>query len=134
MANQAGAGAVLEKNEARKPGTPLTWGLSLVACAYCLWMGATLFYSAHAFAELYSSIGVDLALSTKIIISFYWMIYPIVFGGAAVLVIAKQYYVRDKWVNISVTLGAVLVADFVSDLAVNALYRPLWDFMGKISK
>ena len=132
MATQASA--VLEKTEIPKPGTPLTWGLSLVACAYCLWMGATLFYSAHAFANLYSTIGVHLPFLSRIILGFYGVLYPILYGGAAILVIAKQYFVREKWVNISVTMSTVLVADFIGNLSVNALYRPLWDLPEKLSK
>ncbi len=128
------AGAVLEKSEAGRPGTPLTWGLSLVACAYCLWLGATLFFTTPIFMNMYSSIGVDLSLSTKIILVFYRVLYPIVFGGAAILVIAKQYFVREKWANISATLGVVLIADFVANLSVRALYRPLWDLTEKLSK
>jgi type II secretory pathway component PulF len=128
------AGAVLEKSEAGRPGTPLTWGLSLVACAYCLWLGAALFSSTPAFVNMYFSMGVELPLSTRIILGFYYVLYPIVFGGAAILVIAKQYFVREKWANISATLGAVLIADFVANLSVRALYRPLWDLTEKLSK
>ena len=84
--------------------------------------------------NMYSSIGVDLSLSTKIILVFYRVLYPFVFGGAAILVIAKQYFVREKWANISATLGVVLIADFAANLSVRALYRPLWDLTEKLNK
>ena len=132
MASQAGTAP--EKSEITRPGTALTWGLSLVACAYCLWMGGTLIYSAHAFAGLYSTIGVHLPFSSRIVVGFYGVLYPILYGGAAVLVIAKQYFVREKWVNISITMGTVLVADFIANMSINALYGPILDLPEKLSK
>lgn len=128
------ASAVLEKSETPRPGTSLTWSLSLVACAYCLWMGATLFFTTRTFVSMYSNIGVDLSFSTKIIIAFYRMLYPILFGGTAALVIVKQYFVREKWANISATLGTVLVANIVSNGIASALYRPLLDLTEKLNK
>src|SRR6185437_4046230 len=125
MATQASA--VLEKDKTSNPGTPLTWAVSLVACAYCLWMGTALFVSTRTFINMYSSIGVDLSFATKIIIGLYYVLYPIVFGGAVALVIVKQYFVREKWANISATLGTVLVANIVSNGIASALYRPLLD-------
>jgi type II secretory pathway component PulF len=97
-------------------------------------MGAALFFSTRTFVNMYSSMGVDLPFLTRIIIWFYPVLYPTLFGGAAILVIAKQYFVREKWVNISATLGTVLVADFFSNVIVGALYRPLWDLMEKLNK
>ncbi|HET9366343.1 MAG TPA: hypothetical protein VFP71_15160, partial [Candidatus Angelobacter sp.] len=105
MATQVSA--VLEKDTTPKQGTPLTWVISLIACAYCLWMGVALFYSTHAFTDLYSNIGAELPLSTRIAVGFYRVLYPIVFGGAAALVMVKQYFVREKWANISASLGTV---------------------------
>jgi type II secretory pathway component PulF len=97
-------------------------------------MGAALFFSTRTFVNMYSSMGVDLPFLTRIIIWFYPVLYPTLFGGAAILVIAKQYFVREKWVNISATLGTVLVADFFSNVIVGALYRPLCDLMEKLNK
>lgn len=128
------AGVVLAKNKTSRPGTPLSWVVSLIACGYCLWMGAALFFSTRTLINMYSSMGVDLSLSTKIVIAFYRVLNPIVFGGAAALVIVKQYFVREKWVNISATLGTVLVANIVSNGIATALYRPLLDLMKTLNK
>ena len=83
---------------------------------------------------MYSSMGVELSFATKSIIAFYRVLYPILFGGAAALVIAKEYLVREKWANISATLGTVLIANIVSSGIASALYRPLLDLMEKLNK
>ena len=56
------------------------------------------------------------------------------FAGPAALVLAKQFYVREKWPNLSITLAAVLVVDIISRGIVSALYRPLFDATEKLSK
>lgn len=124
----------LRKNRPPQQGTALTWTLSSIACAYCLWMGATLLFSTPIFINMYMSMGVSLSLSTRLIISFYRVLYPLLFGGAAALVIAKQYFVHEKWMNLSATLGTVLVANIVSNGITSALYRPMWDLMEKLNK
>jgi hypothetical protein len=97
-------------------------------------MGTALFLSTRIFINMYSSMGVDLSFSTRIIISFYRVLYPVLFGGAATLVIAKQYFVREKWANVSATLGTVLAANIVSNAIAIGLYQPLRDLMEKLSK
>lgn len=56
------------------------------------------------------------------------------FGGAAVLVVTKQFYVRRKWVNLTIMLAAAVVLDVISGGIVRALYRPLFDVMEKLNK
>jgi len=127
-------GTDVGKTETSRPGSVLTWTLSLVACAYSLWMGAALFLSTRAFVNIYSSLGVELSFSTRTLFGFYRILYPVLFGGAATLVIAKQYFVRDRWANISVTLGTALAADFVRNMIFSSLYWPILDLMEKLSK
>jgi len=112
----------------------LTWAATIAACAYFAWMGASLSYSTSMFMKMFESMGVDLALSTKIVIgSFHWL-YPILFGGASALVIAKQFFVRDKWPNLGVTLAVVVGVDIASRVIVSALYAPLFDLIEKLNK
>jgi hypothetical protein len=51
-----------------------------------------------------------------------------------VVVIAKQFYVHEKWPNLSITLAAVLVVDLISRGIIWALYRPLFDMVEKLNK
>ena len=127
------AGAAQGK-EITKPGTPLTWIISIVACLYLLWTGAMLFYSTVAFANLFASMGVELPFPTTIVIGTYRFSYPVLFGGAAVLIIVKQFTMREKWINICTTLGIVWVLDIISNGIIRALYRPMFDMVEKLSK
>jgi hypothetical protein len=60
--------------------------------------------------------------------------YPTLFGGIAALVITKQFFVRDKWISVSVTLAATVAVSLISEGIVRALYRPLFDMVEKLNK
>lgn len=111
-----------------------TWIAAILACAYILWSGAMLYLLTPRFIDMYVSIGVELPLATRIVIGFYRFGYPLWFGGATVVVIAKQFYVREKWPNLSITLMAVVMVDIISRAIVWALYRPIFDLTERLSK
>ena len=93
-----------------------------------------LYLSTPKFIDMYLSIGVELPLATRIVIGFYRLGYPFLFGGAVVLLVGKQFSVREKWPNLSITLMAVVMVDIISRATVWALYRPLFDLAEKLSK
>jgi hypothetical protein len=115
-------------------GGIFTWTATVLACAYIVWTGAMLYLATPKFIDMYSSMGVDLLLPTKVVIAFYRFAYPVLFGGAAAVVIAKQFFVRKKWVSLSITLAAVVMVDITSRGIIWALYRPLFDMMEKLNK
>lgn len=116
------------------PGNVFTWIATVVACAYIVWSGTMLYLSTPIFINMFMSMGVDLPLATKILIATYRFGYPLWFGGATALVIVKQFYVREKWPNLSISLMAVVMVDIISRTAVWALYQPLFDMVEKLSK
>lgn len=111
-----------------------TWLLSLFACAYCLWVGVSLYIFTGIFINMYASMGVDLPLSTKIVISSYRLLDPPIFGGVAVLIIVKQFLVRDKWANLATTLGATLIAVVAANWVIHTLYAPVLAMIEKLNK
>ncbi len=111
-----------------------TWIATTLACAYIVWTGVGLYFSMPTFMNMYISMGVDLPLSTKIVMGFYRLGYPFLFGGAVVLLIGKQFSVREKWPNLGFTLGTVVVVAICGNWIVRALYRPLFDMAEKLSK
>jgi hypothetical protein len=115
-------------------GSVFTWIATILACAYIVWSGTMLYLSTPRFIDLYSSLGVELPLATRIVIATYRFGYPLWFGGATALVIAKQFYVREKWPNLSISLMAVVMVDIAGRTAVWALYRPLFDMTEKLNK
>jgi hypothetical protein len=123
-----------KSNEIDRPGSILTWIVTVLACAYIGWIGISLYYSTQVFINMYTSMGVELRLSIKILIGFYRLMYPIMFGGIAALVITKQFFVRDKWFSVSLTLAAAVAVGLVGEGISRALYRPLFDMMEKLNK
>jgi hypothetical protein len=121
-------------NDSNRGSPVLTWIATIAACAYFVWIGASLFQSTPAFAKMFESLGVDLRLSTKFVIASFRWLYPVLFGGASALVVAKQFFVREKWPNLGVTLAVVVVVEIGARGIVNALYAPLFDLVEKINK
>ena len=111
-----------------------TWIATILASAYILFSGAMLYVSTPKFIDMYSSMGVDLPLTARIVFAVYRFAYPLLFGGATALIIAKQFYVRAKWVNLAITLGSALVVDIICRGTIWALYRPLLDLIEKLNK
>ncbi|MFI5104755.1 MAG: hypothetical protein ACHP79_07520, partial [Terriglobales bacterium] len=121
MAGTAGALATSADN--RNSGS-LTWAVSLFASGYFAWLGISLFRVTPIFLDLYASLSADLPLQTRLLISFRWL-YPLLFVGAIAVVIAKQFYVRDKWRNLAITFGFVAIIEALSNAIVGALYAPI---------
>ncbi|HEY2913820.1 MAG TPA: hypothetical protein VGK21_10710 [Candidatus Angelobacter sp.] len=115
-------------------GSVFTWSATILASAYILWSGTMLYLSTPKFIDMFSSMGFELPLPTRIVIATYRFGYPLWFGGATALVIVKQFYMREKWPNLSITLVAVVMVDIISRTIVWALYRPLFDATEKLSK
>jgi uncharacterized membrane protein YsdA (DUF1294 family) len=83
---------------------------------------------------MFASLGVELGIATRLVIGAYRLAFPILFGGAAGVVLTKQWFVRDKWANVSFSLGVAFVVDFVGGLIVQSLYAPLLDLVEKLNK
>ena len=115
-------------------GSVFTWIATVLACAYIVWSGTMLYLSTTTFIDMYKSMGVELPLATRIVFAVYRFAYPLLFGGATALVIAKQFYVRAKWINLGITLAAALVVDIISQGTFWALYHPLREFTEKLNK
>ena len=115
-------------------GNVFTWITTVLACAYIVWSGTMLYSSTPIFINMFKSMGVELHGPAWFVMRNYSWAYPILFAGPAAVVLAKQFYVREKWISLCITLAAVLVVDIVSRAIVSELYRPLFEFSEKVSK
>lgn len=93
-----------------------------------------LYLSTPIFINMFKSMGVELQGPAWFVMKNYYWSYPILFAGPAALVLAKQFYVRQKWISLSITLASLLVVDIISREIVSALYRPLFEFTEKLNK
>ena len=114
--------------------TAITWLATVLACSYFLWIGWSLYRSISVFADMYTSMGVVLPVITRLVVANYRWLFPVFFLGATGVMVAKQFFVRDKWVNLSITFITALAVDLVGSGIVRALYRPLFDIIEKLSK
>ena len=124
----------LQKADQPERGSVFTWTATVLACAYIVWSGTALYLATPSFINMFKSMGVELQGPAWFVMKNYYWTYPILFAGPAALVLAKEFYVREKWPNLSITLAAVLVVDIISRVIVSALYRPLFEFMEKVNK
>src|ERR1043166_613535 len=102
-----------------------TWFVTILACAYVAWIGIALYRSTPVFAAMFASMGVQLPAATSFVLRNYSWYCPVLFGGAVVLLIVKQFFIRDKWKNLALILATVVLIDFAANGIVQALYRPL---------
>jgi hypothetical protein len=117
-----------------RSGRAITWLATVLACGYFLWIGWSLYRSVSVFAAMYSSMGVELPLITRFVVASYGWLFPIFFVGASGVVIAKQFFVRDRWINLSITFITALAVDLVGSGIVRSLYRPIFDLIEKLNK
>jgi hypothetical protein len=71
---------------------------------------------------------VQLPALTSFVIHNYQWFCPALFGGAFALVIAKQFFIRDKWQNLIISSAAVVLVIVVTSGMVHALYLPIEKF------
>src|SRR5258708_16186571 len=118
--------------ESERPGTASTWTVTIAACVYLAWMVVSLYRSTAVFGKMYVSMDAALQGPSWFVIHHYRWFYPCFLGSVAALLIIKQFFVRRKWVSLTVTLAAVAVLEAVSNGIVGALYRPLFDLTEKL--
>lgn len=124
----------LQKADQPWRGEVITWTATILACAYMVWGGTMLYFSTSNLIDMYKSMGVDLPVAVRIVFAVYRFAYPLLFLGAIALVIAKQFYVREKWISLGITLGAALVVEIMSRGTLWVLYRPLVAFTERPNK
>ena len=123
-----------EPKKANPTTSGFTWLATILACAYFIWTGISLYHSTPSFIALFSSMGVDMPLSTRIVIGTYRFLYPALFGGMTALVVLKQFFIREKWANLGITFMATVLVGLSSDAIVRALYHPINDLVEKVGK
>jgi hypothetical protein len=115
-----------------RAGRIATWIATIFACVYIVWTGTSLYYSTSVFIKMFSSMGLELHTPALMLIAGYRWLYPILFGGTAALVVAKQFFVREKVISLTITFATTVTVAILSGEIVRALYRPLFDLVEKL--
>lgn len=106
-------------------GSVSTWIVTILVCAYVAWTGVSLYRSTAAFSAMYDSMDGELQGATWFVIHHYRWFFPSLFGSALSLLITKEFFVRRKWISLTITLATAIVIGAAGDGIVMALYAPV---------
>jgi hypothetical protein len=123
-----------EIQEHNQKGKGLAWVASVLVSLCSVWMCVILARSTGIFGELFKGLGVEPPSATRFLVATYSWLYPIVFIGSAILVIAKEFMLRDVQRRLAVTVIIFVVAMSSAGLAQYLLSVPLLDLVQKLNK
>ena len=86
------------------------------------------------FAKLFKELSVELPLLTRLLMGNYSWLFPVLFVGAVILTIAKEFLTVKRLPLRVVNLFLGVVGIGFVPLAILALYMPLFDLIRKLSK
>jgi len=110
------------------------WGTSVFVSLCCIFICIALVQFTRNFMELFKGIGVELPLATRLLIATYSWLFPLLFVGAAVLVIAKEFVLHKMRHRLATTAVVFLAAISSVGLVQYVLYLPLLDLVKKLSQ
>jgi hypothetical protein len=110
----------------------LAWFGSGLSCLYFAWSYLSLSYYTKAFTSMFTNLRVELPGPTHFVIASHGWLYPLLFIGAAVLVIAKELIISDKRFSLLITLVVALLALLAVDWVKNVFTLPLLDLAQKL--
>jgi hypothetical protein len=115
----------------RVPWKILAWAFAVFVAAICVETGYALFRSTVIFRTLFQDLGLDLPIATKLLVSNCVWIYPLLFGGGAIFLIAKEFMIAEPKRRL-VTSGIVVVVAWA--LAGSAHYLLNLPMLGLVEK
>jgi len=122
-----------ERKQNRGPGGA-SWIVTIAACCYFAWIGFSLYRLTAVSVNLFANNAVEMRQGTLFLVANYGWYYPMLFGGAAALVLAKQLFVPARWPNIVLTVTIAFVVALAGNQIQSSLYQPVFDLLEKISK
>lgn len=82
--------------------------------------------------DMYVSMKVELTFGAAFIINSRLWLYPLLFATAAIVVVVKEFYLRDKRLSLAVTwILASGIFGIVASIH-EALYAPIWALLEKL--
>ena len=126
----------MEEHEIQQSGSQakwLGWGASTLVSLGCLFACLVLVRSIAIFNTLFQGLGVELPGATRFLLATYVWLFPVFFVGAAILVIAKEFVMRDVRGRLAATLVIFVTAASSVGLAVFVLYLPVLELLRKLA-
>ncbi len=110
----------------------LAWFASGFLCLYFAWSYVELLRYTKVFMSLFANLGVELPAPTRFIIAAHSLLYPLLFVGAGVLVIAKEFFIPDKRLSLILSLVVALLILLTVDSIKSVFILPLLDLAQKL--
>jgi type II secretory pathway component PulF len=111
-----------------------SWGASVFVSVCCIFTCVTSVQFTGTFTELFKGLGVELPLATRFLIATYSWLYPLFYIGTAVLVIAKEFVLRNMRHRLVTTAVVFLAAISSVEPVQYILYLPMLDLVKKLSQ
>jgi type II secretory pathway component PulF len=118
---------------ATKPNSLGSWAFTVIICFYCFFAWRGFERVIPIFDKLFAGMGVQLPFLTRILLANYSWLLLVLYGGAAILTIARQFLqlsqVQLRIANaILIFMGAVF-----PPLVIFAMYLPLFELIHKLA-
>src|ERR1700720_1103948 len=116
----------LETNNQFQIGRLLSWLATGIVALFCVMTGLYLVRAIPIFATMFQGLGVELPLSTRLLLATYYWVLPVLFVALAVFVVWKEISLRELRYRIIVTITVFLAALGAPGLVMLVLYQPLF--------
>ncbi len=111
----------------------LAWMLDVLAVLYFAWTYFVLSRQTAGVVQTLRGLGVEAPRPTAFVMAHHAWLYAVGFGGAALLVVSKEFWVRDKRLSAGLTFLIALGALWLSDAARAALFEPLLTMIERLA-
>lgn len=115
----------------------LAWGATVWTCLYAVYLTGVLLRHTAGIAGLLDGLGAGLGADLEapaFLFAHYRWLYPTVIAAVAALVVAKEFWIRDKRVSLVVTLAAVIALQTGTTLAWDLCTRPMTSMIEKLAR
>ncbi|HEX8836483.1 MAG TPA: hypothetical protein VF748_06085 [Candidatus Acidoferrum sp.] len=114
------------------PTSRVPWPFAIACCLYYFFAYRGLVRGTSIFAKLFDGLGVAIPFPTRLLIATYWWVYPLIFLGAVILTIFKQFVslgeLRLRIANLFLIFAGVVFPVLV----VLIVYLPLFVLIWKL--
>ena len=116
-----------------RSGVKAAWLANVVALLYFAWNYLFLARHTAAFPGLFEGLGTEIPAPTAFVLAHHRWLYPTVFVGAGIAVVAKEFWIADKRLSVGMTFVIALCVLWSSDYFKTVLFYPLLGLIEKLA-
>ncbi len=112
--------------------SPIAWMLVVVQCLFFIWLAVGITPILPIFSQLFASIGIDLPLPTRMLLSSNLWFVRTLFAAAAILAIARRVVNFNRLQLRVINVALILIGGVLPLIIVALMYLPLFLLIGKL--